>query len=71
MHRCSTWAAAIIGVLAAMPAVAQETPTEREAAREVLQRMEALQKTLDVPAMVARTASNVRRKPASSKPSIR
>jgi amidohydrolase len=59
MHRCSTWAAAIIGVLAAMPAVAQETPTEREAAREVLQRMEALQKTLDVPAMVAKyTAAN-------------
>ena len=38
---------------------AQETPTEREAAREVLKQMAALEQSLDVPALVARlTASN-------------
>jgi hypothetical protein len=41
------------------PIAAQETPTEREAAREVLRKMAALQKSLDVPSMVARlTAAN-------------
>jgi amidohydrolase len=40
-------------------ALAQETPTEREAARDVLEKMGALQKSLDVPALVARlTGSN-------------
>lgn len=60
MVRSSRWLAAII-VVGMMPqwAAAQETPTEREAAREVLQRMSALQKQLDVPAMVAKyTAAN-------------
>ena len=33
---------------------AQETPTEREAARGVLQKMDALEKSLDVPGWVAR-----------------
>jgi amidohydrolase len=33
---------------------AQETPTEREAARDVLQKMAALEKSLDVPGWVAR-----------------
>lgn len=33
---------------------AQETPTERDAAREVLKKMDALEKTLDVPGWVAR-----------------
>ncbi|MGE0039706.1 MAG: peptidase dimerization domain-containing protein [Vicinamibacterales bacterium] len=41
-------------LLAAAPTAAQETPTEREAAREVLQKMAALEQSLDVPAMVAR-----------------
>ncbi|MGE3274022.1 MAG: peptidase dimerization domain-containing protein [Vicinamibacterales bacterium] len=52
--------ALILAVLAAAsPAVAQETATEREAAREVLQKMAALQASLDVPALVARvTAPN-------------
>lgn len=38
---------------------AQETQTEREAAREVLQKMAALEKSIDVPALVAQlTAAN-------------
>src|SRR5215813_10743961 len=38
---------------------AQETPTERDAAREGLKKMAALQQSLDVPATVARlTAAN-------------
>jgi len=41
---------------------AQETPTEREAAREVIQKLEALETSLDVPAIVARlTAPNAER----------
>lgn len=38
----------------AFPVLGQETPTEREAARGVLEKMAALEKSLDVPAMVAR-----------------
>ena len=34
---------------AAAPALAQDTPTEREAAREVLKKMADLEKSLDVP----------------------
>jgi amidohydrolase len=38
---------------------AQETPTEREAAREVLRKMDGLEKSLQVPALVTRlTAAN-------------
>jgi amidohydrolase len=41
------------------PLMAQETPTEREAAREVLRKMDALEKSLDLPGTVARlTAAN-------------
>jgi amidohydrolase len=41
---------------------AQETPTEREAAKEVLQKMAALQKSLDVPALVTKlVAANPQR----------
>jgi hypothetical protein len=39
-------------------AFAQETATEREAAREVLAKMEALEKSLDVPALVAKVAGS-------------
>ncbi len=39
-------------LLAAVPLMAQETPTEREAARQVLEKMAALEKSLDVPAFV-------------------
>lgn len=35
-------------------AAAQETPTERQAAADVLRKMGTLEKSLDVPAMVAR-----------------
>jgi hypothetical protein len=34
------------------PAMAQETQTEREAARGVLQKMDALERSIDVPALV-------------------
>ena len=43
----------------AAPLAAQETPTEREAARDVLRKMVALEQSIDVSAFVARlTASN-------------
>ena len=53
----------VVAVLAlAAPAWAQETQTEREAAKDVLQQMAALETSLDVPAMVARlAATNARR----------
>jgi len=38
----------------AVPVLAQETPTEREAAREVLKKMGDLETSLDVPALVAK-----------------
>jgi amidohydrolase len=43
-------------------AFAQDTPTEREAARDVLKKMSALEQSLDVPAIVTRlTGSNAAR----------
>ena len=46
----------------AAPASAQETQTEREAAKDVLQKMASLEASLDVPAMMARLATtNARR----------
>ncbi|HEY3136623.1 MAG TPA: peptidase dimerization domain-containing protein [Blastocatellia bacterium] len=46
-------------VLTVASAPAQETPTERDAAREVLKKMAALEQSLDVPAIVSRlTAAN-------------
>ena len=46
----------------ALPVAAQETPTEREAARGVLEKMAALEKSLDVPALVRTlTMSNAER----------
>src|SRR4051812_44935052 len=48
--------------LACRPALAQDTQTEKEAARDVLKKMAALEQSLDVPAMVARlTGSNTER----------
>jgi amidohydrolase len=45
--------------LAPWPLLAQETPTEREAAHDVLHKMAALEKSLDIPATVTRlTAAN-------------
>jgi len=44
------------------PGIAQETDTERLAAREVLRKMDELEKSLDVPALVSRlTAENAAR----------
>ena len=45
---------ALLPILCAAVCFAQETPTEREAARDVLKKMDALEKSLDVPGWVAR-----------------
>ena len=45
--------AATFAVAPAAPGFAQETPTQRAAAREVLQKMDALEASLDVPSLVA------------------
>ena len=50
----TTWVTAVLVVGAAAVAAAQETPTEREAARDVLASMAAQQRGLDVPGMVAK-----------------
>ena len=47
----------LIVAAAVCVAPAQETPTEREAAREVLKKMSALEKSLDVPAIVTRLSA--------------
>jgi amidohydrolase len=53
---------AILAVLAAAALLAQDTPTEREAARDVLKKMDTLEKSLDVPGIVTRlTAPNAAR----------
>ena len=53
---------AVIAILAACAAMAQDTPTEREAARDVLKKMDSLEKSLDVPGWVTRlTAANADR----------
>ena len=47
---------------------AQETPTEREAARDVLHKMGDLEKSLDVPTLIERlTASNPARDQAAAR----
>ncbi len=52
----------LIALLALTPLLAQETPTERQAAREVLRKIDTLEKSLDVPGIVARlTAPNAER----------
>ena len=49
----------LLALLLALPLAAQETPTERDAAREVLKKMAALEQSLDVPGLVAKlTAAN-------------
>ena len=45
---------ALTALLSPAGALAQDTQTEREAARDVLKKMDALEKSLDVPALVAR-----------------
>ena len=49
--------AIISALLLSAVALAQETPTEREAAREVLKKMSDLEKSLDVPAWVSRLSA--------------
>ena len=62
MSRTFSTVAVILFAGAALPARAQETPTEREAARGVLQQMAQLEQSLDVPALVARlTGANAAR----------
>src|SRR5258708_1965928 len=54
--------APLFALLLAAPLAAQETPTEREAARDVLKKMAALEQSLDVPGLVAKlTAANAAR----------
>jgi amidohydrolase len=45
---------AAAALLVSLPAAGQETPTERDAARDVIAKMDALEESLDVPALVAR-----------------
>jgi len=53
---------AVILILAPPVAAAQDTPTEKDAAREVLKKMAALEQSLDVPGFVARlTGPNIER----------
>jgi amidohydrolase len=54
----------LMAAVSAMPASAQETQTEREAAKGVLQKMDALETSLDVPAMVARLSATSARRDA-------
>lgn len=52
------YAARLYAALLPLCAFAQETPTEREAARDVLRRMSELEKSIDVPALVERVTAN-------------
>ena len=59
MRWTTAWTAVAVVLMGVGAAGAQETPTEREAAREVLASMAAMQKSLDVPGMVTKyTAPN-------------
>src|SRR5262249_3736693 len=54
--------AALFVLASAISALAQDTPTEKEAARDVLKKMTALEQSLDVPGIVARlTGPNAER----------
>src|SRR2546428_11042773 len=63
MRLASAFAPAVLAVLATTPiADAQETPTERTAAADVLRRMNELERSLALPQLVARlTARDARR----------
>jgi amidohydrolase len=55
-------ASILLSIVVAGTVPAQETPTEREAARDVLRKLDALERSLDVPRWVARlTARNAAR----------
>ncbi len=52
----------LLVLLTVTPLLAQETPTERQAASDVLRKMDALEKSLDIPDLVTHlTASNAER----------
>lgn len=52
----------LIALLALTPLLAQETPTERQAARDVVRKIDTLEQSLNVPGIVARlTAPNSER----------
>jgi amidohydrolase len=56
------FACLLVAVNVCAPAIAQDTPTEKEAARDVLKKMAALEQSLDVPGLVARlTGANAER----------
>ena len=57
--------ASVLMLGAAAVAGAQETPTEREAAKGVLASMAAMQRGLDVPGMVAKFTASTRPATAS------
>ncbi len=52
MRTCS--GICLLAISIAAPVFAQETPTEREAARDVLQKMATLEQSLDVPGLVSK-----------------
>ena len=55
MPRCLlTFTFSLLTLAVSVSAFAQDTPTEKEAAREVLKKMSALEQSLDVPALVTR-----------------
>ncbi|MGH9141436.1 MAG: hypothetical protein ACRD2I_09870, partial [Vicinamibacterales bacterium] len=57
-----TFLFALLTFLVTFPSFAQDTPTEKEAARDVLKKMSALEQSLDVPALVTRlTGANAAR----------
>ncbi len=52
----------LVFLVAAVPLVAQETPTERQAAADVLRQINTLEKSLNIPDLVTRlTAPNAER----------
>lgn len=55
-HRVRRTLIASLFLLSSSPALAQESPTEREAARDVLKKMAALEQSLNVPSFVARAS---------------
>src|SRR5262245_48615078 len=60
--RSSIRVTCILTLFCATPVLAQDTPTERDAARDVLKKMGDLATSLDVPSMVARlTGANAAR----------
>src|SRR6266478_1636387 len=57
-----------LSICALGPLLAQETPTERDAARDVLRKMAALETSLNVPALLARlTAPNPEREQVAAR----